>query len=344
MKIIVDAFGGDNAPAEVLKGCAMAVCEYKVTVIVTGDREKIERCARENQISMQGIEIVHAAQVIPVEAEPTQIMKEYDDCSMAVGLRLLAEGKGDAFVSAGSTGALVVASSLMVKRIKGIKRAAIATIIPTMTGHYLLLDGGANAECRPEMLLQFAVMGSAYMEAVQGVSKPRVGLINIGSEANKGTPLQVESHALLRKAPVHFIGNVEPRDIPGGACDVAVADGFTGNVVLKLTEGVALTFAKEIKRMFKSNGFTMIAALLMRNKLAQFKKKMDYTETGGAPLMGIRRPVIKAHGSSNAAAFKNAIRQARDYAQGDVIGRIESSLETIRQRGGTAEPAPAQPR
>lgn len=330
MKIIVDAFGGDHAPLEVLKGCAMAVKEYGVGIILTGDRSKIEACAKENRIPLEHIEISHTDKVIPVETEPTEIMKTYSDSSMACGLRLLSEGKGDAFVSAGSTGALVVGASLIVKRIRGIRRAAIATIMPTMESRYLLLDGGANAECRPEMLVQFAVMGSAYMESLHGIEKPKVGLVNIGAEANKGTPLQVESYQLLQHAPVHFIGNVEPRDIPMSACDVVIADGFIGNVVLKLTEGVALSFAHEIKRMLKSNVFTMLAAVLMKKQLVAFKKKMDYTEYGGAPLMGIAKPVIKAHGSSNANAFKNAIRQARDYADNQVIEKIEASIRQIK--------------
>ncbi len=246
MRIIVDAFGGDNAPSEVLRGCAMAVEEYGVDILLTGDEQKIRACARKEGISLQRIEIHHAPSVIPVEEEPTLIRTKYADCSMADGLRLLGEGAGDAFVSAGSTGALVMGASLIVRRIKGIKRAAIATVMPTMNRRYLLLDSGANAECRPEMLLQFGVMGSVYMESVLGVSRPRVGLVNIGSEESKGTPLQTETFALLRDAPVRFIGNVEPRDVPAGVCDVVVADGFTGNVVLKLTEGVELSFAGEM--------------------------------------------------------------------------------------------------
>ncbi len=332
MKIIVDAFGGDNAPSEVLRGCAMAVKEYGVDILLTGDEASIRACAQKEGISLRGMEILHAPSVIPVEAEPTLIRTQYADCSMAAGLRLLSEGVGDAFVSAGSTGALVMGASLIVRRIKGIKRAAIATVVPTMNGRYLLLDAGANAECRPEMLLQFGLMGSIYMEAVLGAKCPTVGLVNIGSEESKGTPLQTEAFALLQNAPVRFIGNVEPRDVPAGACDVAVADGFTGNVILKLTEGVALAFAGELKSMFKANVLTMFAALLMKGKIQQFKKKMDYTEYGGAMLVGIRHPVIKAHGSSNAKAFKNAIRQARDCAEGGVTKKIEHALADLARK------------
>lgn len=332
MNILIDAFGGDNAPLEVLKGAAAAVAEYGVTVTAVGDEAAIHRCAEQNNISLSGIKVVHAVGEIPVEADPTKILKEYSGCSMAVGLKILSEGGADAFVSAGSTGALVVAASLVVKRIRGIKRAAIGAVIPTVNSKYLLLDGGANAECRPEMLLQFAIMGSAYMEAVLGVKNPRVGLVNIGSEANKGTDLQYDAYRLIERAPVNFIGNVEPRDIPYGACDVAVADGFTGNVVLKLTEGVGMSMAREIKQMFLQSTGTKVAALLMKNQLKTFKAKMDYSEHGGAPLMGISRPVIKAHGSSKAKAFKNAIRQARDYANGDVIGRIQTAMAEINTR------------
>lgn len=342
MKIIVDAFGGDHAPLAVIEGCALAVQEYGVEILLVGDREKIAQCAKEHQLPLSGISIVHAPDVIPVEAEPTDIRKKYANCSLAVGLQKLAEGAGDAFVSAGSTGALVVGATLIAGRIKGIKRAAIATMIPTFKGAYLLLDAGANSECRPEMLEQFAIMGSAYMQVMQGIASPRVGLVNIGAEPNKGTPLQVESYQLLQHAPVNFAGNVEPRDLPDWACDVAVADGFTGNVVLKLTEGVALSFAGEIKGMFKANPFTMFSALLMRGKLQEFKSRLDYTEHGGAPLMGISRPVIKAHGSSNAKAFKNAIRQARDYAAGGVIGKIESALLELKAREKEAQPAASQ--
>lgn len=342
MKIIVDAFGGDHAPLAVIEGCALAVQEYGVKILLAGDRERIEQCAKEHQVSLSGISIAHAPDVIPVEAEPTDIRKKYANCSLAVGLQKLAGGEGDAFVSAGSTGALVVGATLIAGRIKGIKRAAIGTVIPTFKGAYLLLDAGANAECRPEMLEQFAIMGSAYMQVMQGLSSPRVGLVNIGSEPNKGTPLQVESYRLLQHAPLNFVGNVEPRDLPGWACDVAVADGFTGNVVLKLTEGVALSFAGEIKGMFKANPLTMLSALLMHGKLQEFKGRMDYTEHGGAPLMGISRPVIKAHGSSNAKAFKNAIRQARDYAAGGVIGKIESALLKIKAQEKGEQPAAAQ--
>ena len=339
LKIILDAFGGDNAPVETIKGAAMAVAEYGVKIILTGDEQEIRRVAGEQEVSLDGIELVHAPQVIPVCAEPTSIMKEYAGSSLAVGLRLLAEGKGDAFVTAGSSGALVVGASLMVKRIKGIKRAAFAPTIPCVggSGNYMLMDSGANVECRPEMLMQFGVMGSAYMNKIMGIERPRVGLINVGVEESKGGELQLAAYKLLQEAPVNFVGNVEPRELPFGACDVAVCDGFSGNIVLKLTEGVASAFTKQIKGIFMKNLGTKLAAAVVKGGMSEFKKQMDYTEHGGAALLGTARPTIKAHGSSNAKAFKNAIRQAKLFAEQDVIGEIELGLAELKQRGQELE-------
>lgn len=330
MKIVVDGFGGDNAPRSVLEGCAMAVKEYDdVEIIITGDRKEIERVAKEQNISLNKIEIADADGVIEVEDDATMILKEKKNCSMAVAFRLLAEGKGDAFVSGGSTGAIVVGASFLVKRIKGIKRAALAPILPSDTGCYMLMDAGANLDCRPDMLMQFGMMGSIYMNHVMNVENPRVGLLNVGAEETKGTDLQLGAYGLLKQAPLHFTGNVEPRDIPAGVCDVVVTDGFSGNVVLKLTEGLGLTLVGNIKSMFLKGTMTKLAALIMKPALKDFKKKMDYTEYGGAPLMGIAKPVIKAHGSSNGKAFKNAIRQARDFTKRDVIGDIKAALAAL---------------
>lgn len=328
----MDAFGGDNAPLEIMKGCAMAAQEYHVDIIACGNEEKIRAVCGENHIPLDHISITHVEKVIPVEMDPTEVVKSYDDCSMAVGLKMLAGGEGDAFVSAGSTGAIVVGASLFVKRIKGIKRAALASAIPCKDGCYMLLDMGANTECRPEMLMQFGVMGSVFMENVMGVSRPRVGMVNIGTEENKGLELQIAANALLREAPVHFIGNVEPRDLPFGCCDVAVCDGFTGNVVLKLTEGLGKWFAGELKGIFSENTVSKVGYLCVQKGVDRFRRSMDYKEYGGAPLMGTVKPVIKAHGSSDAKAFKNAIRQAKEYAGRRVIGQIESSLAKLKER------------
>ncbi|HAN44024.1 MAG TPA: phosphate acyltransferase PlsX [Ruminococcaceae bacterium] len=330
MKIIVDAFGGDHAPAEILKGCEQAVSEYGVNIILTGDENIIREVSQKENISLSNIEIVHAEQAMPVEAEPAEIMKSYKDCSMAKGLRLLSEGAGDAFVSAGSTGALLVGGTMIVKRIKGIKRPALATVIPASNGRYMLLDCGANSECRPEMLVQFAIMGSAYMQRLMNVQSPRVGLINIGAEETKGLALQVEAHAMLKAAPVNFVGNVEPRSLPLGEVDVAVADGFTGNVVLKLTEGLGKMFNNQLKGIFYKNIGTKFAAIIVSNGLKLFKKQMDYKEYGGAPLLGLAKPVIKAHGSSDARAIKNAIRQAVGVVKNDVISQIQLSISEMK--------------
>ena len=337
MRIIVDAFGGDHAPLEVLKGCALAKEEYGVEITLCGDEEKIRACAKDNGIALDGMDILHAPAVIPVEADPTTLLKEYADSSMAMGMKALKNGEGDAFVSAGSTGALVVGASLIVKRLKGVRRVGLATVIPNANKFYLLMDAGANAECRPEMLAQFGVMGSVYMERLKGVKNPRVGLINIGTEETKGLELQLESYKLLQKAPVNFIGNVEARGLALGECDVAVCDGFVGNVALKLTEGLAKYFSNVLKGMFMANLKTEIAALLMKDKIAAFKKSMDYKEHGGAPLLGASLPVIKAHGSSDAKAFKNAIRQAKEYVDNKVIEEMQNALHELKTETKEAE-------
>lgn len=337
MKIIVDAFGGDNAPLEVLKGAQLAAQEYGVEILLAGDRSEIERCAKQNSISLDGMEILDAQGMIPVEADPTTLLKEYENCSMAVGMRALKEGKGDAFVSAGSTGALVVGASLIVKRLKGVRRTGIATVIPNEKGCFLLMDSGANAECNSDMLVQFGMMGSVYMNKILGVDSPKVGLINIGTEETKGLDLQVETYHKLQNAPVNFVGNVEARSLPMGECDVAVCDGFTGNVVLKLIEGMAKFFSNQLKGMLLRSTKTKIAALLLKDSVADFKKKLDYKEHGGAPLLGISKTVIKAHGSSDARAIKNAIRQAKQCIESGVIEQIEQNLSQMKAQAKAVE-------
>jgi glycerol-3-phosphate acyltransferase PlsX len=321
-QIIVDAFGGDNAPLCNLQGAADAVKQFGVGVTLVGDQEKIETCAKENNISLEGITIVHTSEVIDMHEAPTEILKSKRGSSMGVALDMLARGEGDALVSAGSTGALLAGATLIVKRIKGIKRPALATLVPTPDGSYLLLDSGANAECRPEMLMDFALMGDEYMKRVVGLENPRVGLLNVGAEDTKGDPLRQETYQLLKNSDFNFVGNIEARDVPAGACDVLVADGFSGNVVLKLTEGVAVTFFRLIKKTLLSSLKTKIGALLIKKDLGGLKSLMDYSEVGGAPLLGVRAPVIKAHGSSNAKAIKNAIGQAARFADAGLIEAI----------------------
>lgn len=332
MRIIVDVFGGDHAPIEILKGCAMAVTEYGVDILACGNKKVIQDVCKSENISLDHIDITDVERVIPVEIDPTEVVKSYDDCTMAVGLKMLANGEGDAFVSAGSTGAVVVGASLYVKRIKGIKRAALATAIPCQNGCYMLVDIGANKECRPEMLAQFGIMGSLYMENILGIKSPRVGTVNIGAEDSKGLELQKDANIILKQAPIQFIGNIEPRYLPFGYCDVAVCDGFTGNVILKLTEGLGKWFAGELKEIFTQGTISKLGYLCVQNGVSGFKQKMDYKEYGGAPLMGIKKPVIKAHGSSDAKAFKNAIRQAKEYTERGVINQIEQSLALLKTK------------
>lgn len=329
MKIIVDAFGGDNAPLEIIKGAAQAADELGVDIILTGSEKIIKETASSNGINIDKLSIIHTDSVIDIHEEPTAVIKEKSDCSMAVGLKALAEGKGDAFVSAGSTGALVVGSTFLAKRLKGIKRPALAPLLPTAKGFMMLMDAGANVDCRPEMIVQFGIMGSCYMEKVMGIKSPKVGLINVGAEDTKGRDIEIEAHKLLEKAPINFYGNLEARNLPDGECDVAVSDGFTGNVALKLYEGMGSFFGHELKSMLTNGITSKLAALLILPKVKSFKKRFDYTEVGGAVLMGISKPVIKAHGSSNAKAFYNAIRQAKQCVEGDFVGEISRSLEKL---------------
>ena len=327
VRVIVDAFGGDNAPLEVVKGCARAVSELGVEIILTGSETKIKKCAEENGLSLNGIEIVHTDDVFDIHEEPKEIIKSGKDSSMALGLRLLAEGRGDAFVSAGSTGALVMGSTFIVKRIKGIKRIAPSPILPADKGSFLLADAGANTECRAEMLVQFAIMGSAYMEKVMGVKNPKVALLNIGAEETKGRELEIEAYQLLEKSGLNFMGNIEARDMPKGEAQVVVTDGFTGNIALKLYEGMGSFFSKKIKWIFSGAG--KIGALFSLGKIKEFRKQMDYKEVGGSALLGVKKPVIKAHGSSDSTAFFNAVRQAKKCVEGNVIEEIEAYVARL---------------
>lgn len=331
MKIIVDGYGGDNAPLEVIKGCRQAVDEYSVEILLTGMEDEIKKVAADNSISLEGITILPAKTVITMEDKPRDVIRAKGDCSMAVGLKALTAGEGDAFVSAGNTGALVMGTNYFVKSIEGIKRMALAPIMPSQKGCYMLIDGGGNLECRPDMLLHFGIMASVYMNKILHVDSPRVGLVNVGTEETKGTQLQHDAFKLLKAAPCNFVGNVECRDIPAGICDVAVCDGFTGNVILKLTEGVGLAFAQNFKKVLTRNFFSKLCALCLKKGLSDFKKSIDYTEYGGAPLMGASHPVIKAHGSSNAKAFKNAIRQAIAFVNEGVIDEIKNNIDQITE-------------
>ncbi len=332
MRIAVDIFGGDNAPLEPLKACIRATKEGIAGIIAVGDEGRIRSAAEKEGLDLTGIEILHAPSVIPVEANPTDITKKYGDSSMAVTLRAVAEGKADAAISAGSTGAFVVGATLIVKRIKGVRRAAFAPVIPSGKGAFMMLDVGANVDCRPEMLVQFALLGSIYMEKVMGVRSPTVGLVNIGTEETKGQELQIEAHRLLKDAPVNFIGNVEPRYLPGGACDVAVADGFTGNIVLKTMEGTIGALFGEIKKVLYSSAMTKLAALMLKKGLVGLKRKMDYAEYGGTALLGISKPIVKVHGDSRAKTYVSAMRQAVRMYELNVVGLMSEAVSAQRMK------------
>lgn len=328
MRVIVDAFGGDYAPLEIIRGASLAASEYGIKILLTGKKDEIVKTAEQYRISLGGIDIEDTPDVISMSDEPRSILKEHKDSSMAAGLRLLAAGDGDAFVSAGSTGALIMGATFFVKRIRGISRAALAPIMPGTKGPFMLIDSGANVDIRPEMLLQFAQMGSIYMSNIIGGGRQvTVGLANVGTEDNKGGELQRQAFTLLKESGLNFVGNIEARDIPFNAADVVVSDGFTGNVILKLTEGVADAIIGNIKDIFMTNAVTKTAALLIKPYFRDLRKKMDASEYGGAPLLGISKPVIKAHGNSNAVAVKHAVRVAADFAAKGVIGQIAAAVK-----------------
>lgn len=332
MKVIVDAMGGDNAPQSNVQGALNAIKEYGVDVVLTGDGKILLECLKSLGVENlpKGLEIVHAGEVITMEDDPATAFRRKKDSSLTVGLELLNEGAGDAFVSAGSTGALLSAATLLTKRVKGIRRAALAPVVPTGNGGAVLIDCGANAECTPEYLLQFAYMGSFYAQRVLGRKEPKVGLLNIGAEPTKGTKLQKETYLLLEEAgrsgEIHFAGNVEAREAVEGAVDVIVADGYSGNIFLKTVEGAGLFLGRQMKGMFKKNLITKLAAVLVKDGIREFKALLDADRVGGTALIGISKPVIKAHGSSNAVAIQNAIRQGFTLAQSGLIDDITAQV------------------
>ena len=326
MKIIIDAFGGDNAPLEIIKGTMLAVDEYNIDVVLVGDEDKINSCVKENNITLINTEIVDAKGVITMHDDPKAVLKEKADSSMAVGFALLNEGRGDAFVSAGNTGAITVGATLITKRIKGVKRPAIASVMPSADKPFLMMDCGANAECRAEFLYQFGLMGSLYMKHIMKVENPRVALANNGEEETKGTPLVKEAYALMKDAPYNFVGNIEGRQIPFGDADVVVADGFTGNLILKTYEGVAKVLMNGIKQAFMKNTISKLSYLGVKSGIDDMKKQFDYKEYGGAVMLGVKKPVVKAHGSADARTFKNAVKQAVWFLENNLIEEIEKSL------------------
>lgn len=333
MKILIDAMGGDNAPLCVLQGAAQAAAEFGqgMDLVLLGDEAALKACAAQNHIDLAPFTIVPCSEVVDMHDDPVKAARHKPDSSLVKGLTMLKNGEGDAFVSAGSTGALHVGTSLIVRTLKGVKRPALATPMPGAKQNFLLLDCGANAECRPEMLNAFGTMGSVYAQKVMGRAQPQVALVNNGAEDSKGTPIYREAHQLLKANPcIRFAGNIEPRYIMDGDIDVVVCDGFVGNVVLKLTEGVAKTLLGMLKGVFLKNLVTKLCYLGVKGGLGELKRMMDSEEVGGAPLLGAAKPVIKAHGSSKAKGIKNAIRQAKTCVQNDLCGTMQTALNALQ--------------
>ena len=335
MRIIVDAMGGDNAPLEIVRGAINAAkARPELEIVLVGRENEVNAAAAQCGGLVKNVSIQNATEVIDMHDDPATAFKTKKDSSVTVGLNLVKSGDGDAFVSAGSTGALLSAGTLLIKRVRGIRRAAMAPILPTATGKMVLIDCGANAECSVEYLVQFAYLGSFYASRALGMEKPRVGLLNIGAEDTKGDQLRIDTYKALREAGdaghLNFIGNIEAKDAIKGGCDVLVADGFSGNVLLKTVEGMGSFLGKEIKGMFLKSFTTKIAALLMKSGIAAFKDKLDPDTIGGTPFLGLTRPVIKAHGSSGARAIENAIYQAVMAAEGNMAADIEANIDLMR--------------
>ena len=337
MRIILDAMGGDNAPQAPVIGALQAAKDFGAQIILVGKGDEILSVMRSQGYNdlPEGIEIAHADEVVDMHDDPATVVRKRKNSSMMIGLKMLSDGIGDAFVSAGSTGALLTGATLLVKRVKGIRRAAMGPTMPNKAGgKTVILDCGANAECTPEFLLQFGLVGSIYAKKCLGVENPRIGLLNIGTEDSKGTPLQKEAYAMLKEAGdkgiINFVGNTEARDVPLGAVDVIVCDGFSGNVLLKTIEGTAMFMGSLVSKMFKKSIISKLSAALVMKDIKAFKKMLDYREIGGTPFLGIHKPVIKAHGSSDELAFRNAIRQAMHTP--DISAELEAGLAKLTDK------------
>ena len=342
MKIILDAMGGDHAPEAPVLGALQAVKDFDAQIILMGRGPEFLVVLKKNGIEdlPDGVQIAHADEVVDMHDDPADAVRKKKNSSMMLGLRMLAEGEGDAFVSAGSTGALLSGATLLVKRVKGVRRAAMGPSIPNKKGgKTVILDCGANAECTPEFLLQFALMGTLYAKKNMGIQSPRIGLLNIGTEDSKGGQLQKDTYALLTKAAeqglMNFVGNVEARAVPLGEVDVVVCDGFSGNVLLKSIEGTAMFMGSLMKhKIFKRSVYSIIGYLFCRRGVNDVMKMMDYREIGGTPFLGIKKPVIKAHVSSDARAFRNAVKQAMEVAGSDISAELEQGVAAMKELQG----------
>ena len=338
MRIIIDAMGGDLAPHAIVAGTVRAAKELDAELVLVGRGAEVLQALEKQGITNlpKGLEVANADDVVDMHDDPATVVRKRRDSSMVVGLRMLSEDKGDAFISAGSTGALLAAATLIVKRIPGIRRAAMAPILPTAAGRCVLIDCGATADCTPEFLQQFAWMGSYLAKATLGIPEPRVGLLNIGAEDSKGTELQRTAYHMMQElhnaGTIHFIGNIEARDVPLGGADVVVADGFSGNILLKSMEGTAKFMSDQLKKIFMKNAATKVSALFCKSGITDLKRMMDYREVGGTPFVGITKPVIKAHGSSDELAIYNAIRQAAAVVEADLTTAIEEHIAATQVR------------
>ncbi len=338
MRIVLDAMGGDNAPEATVAGAVEAARAFGVEVVLVGPRDKIQVALAGHDTTGLALPIVHAAETISMDEHPAMAVRRKKDSSIAVAARLVRDGQGDAFISAGHSGAVMAAATLILGRLPGIARPALATVFPRQQGFFLLTDGGANTDCRPEYLLQFATMGSLYAEKVLGVNRPRVGLLSNGEEETKGDRLVQETHALLRQANgLRFVGNVEPKEMMAGVADVVVADGFVGNIVVKSSEAVAEMLLGTIREELTRSLLTRLPAALLRPAFARVRARMDYREYGGAPLLGLRGIVIFAHGRSDARAIRNAIRVAREAV---VQGYVVALSQALAGSQPTAAPEP----
>lgn len=331
MIIAIDGMGGDNAPYDVVKACVKAVEEFDVNIIITGDEEIITKELNKYSYRKDKIEILHASEIINPNEHPVMAIKKKKESSLYKALTLVKDGKANGIISAGSTGALMAGATFIIGRIKGIDRIALAPIIPGKNAPFMLVDAGANVDCKPNYLVQFAFMGKIYFENILNINNPTVGLINIGAEEEKGNELTKKTYKLLKKTNLNFIGNVEPRDISSGDINVLVCDGFIGNTVLKMYEGVASNIFNILKSEIMSSVRTRIGGILLKSIFKNFKEKFDYSEYGGSAFLGTKGIVLKAHGSSDEKAFKNAIKQAKICYEGRFIDKISMDIEGVNK-------------